>query len=210
MRIKSGAALFLFLALLFSAGWSAPATGSEDLVDIAGVDRSIIVDIPYATSRNFTHKKLYPVNRALLRKPVALALAGVQKNLRKRCLGLKVWDAYRPLSVQKYMWTLVPDPRYVADPRKGSKHNRGAAVDVTLVDSSGKELAMPTGFDDFSPRAGRNYMKASEEALKNRKLLEAAMKAGGFIPFPSEWWHFDFRNWKDYGVLDRSLVTKNR
>ncbi|MFH0803072.1 MAG: M15 family metallopeptidase [bacterium] len=195
--------LFLLLTLFLPVFRAAPAPNANALVDIRSVDRSILVAIPYATPNNFTHRKLYSANLALLRRPVAEALARVQRNLKKEHLGLKIWDAYRPLSVQKYMWTLLPDPRYVADPKKGSKHNRGAAVDVTLVDAGGRELEMPTGFDDFTPRAGRNDMKAPKEAIHNRKLLEEAMKAEGFIPFPSEWWHFDYKTWKEYGILDR-------
>jgi len=100
------------------------------------------------------------------------------------------------------MWELVPDSRYVADPRKGSRHNRGAAVDVTLVDSSGNELLMPTAFDDFTERASRSSPDAPPEALRHRALLEQAMSSEGFLPLPSEWWHFDDPEWQKYPLLD--------
>ncbi|OQA14816.1 MAG: D-alanyl-D-alanine dipeptidase [bacterium ADurb.Bin363] len=136
---------------------------------------------------------------------MAKKLLKVQKKLKKIGLGLKIWDAYRPLSVQYKFWELVPDLRYVADPKVGSNHNRGAAVDVTLVDSKGKELPMPTEFDDFTEKAGRNYNKLPKEVIKNRKLLEDYMVSEGFLPLPTEWWHFDYKNIKDYPVLDIPL-----
>jgi D-alanyl-D-alanine dipeptidase len=104
--------------------------------------------------------------------------------------------------VQKIFWSLVPDPRYVADPAKGSRHNRGTAVDVTLVDAQGNELPMPTLFDDFSSRASRDNMNLPIQILKNRETLENAMKKAGFLPFPSEWWHFDDNAWQSFELLD--------
>jgi D-alanyl-D-alanine dipeptidase len=100
------------------------------------------------------------------------------------------------------MWQIKPDPRYVANPAKGSRHNRGAAVDITLVDRNGKELEMPTGFDDFTEKAHRTYKGASTQAKKNSKLLEDAMKKYGFIPLATEWWHFDAPGWDKFSILD--------
>jgi D-alanyl-D-alanine dipeptidase len=106
---------------------------------------------------------------------------------------LKVYDCYRPPEVQKKFWALVPDERYVANPVKGSKHSLGAAVDLTLVDRRGRELEMPTRYDDFTERAHRDYMKLPRRAIRNRALLREVMVRHGFVPLPTEWWHFDYR-----------------
>ena len=148
---------------------------------------------------------LYSADICLLRRPVALKLIRVQHSLRKKGYGLKVWDAYRPLSVQKKMWKKVPVPGLVANPVYGSNHNRGAAVDVTLVDSLGRAVEMPTGYDDFSQRARSNYFNLPQCILQNRKLLQDAMKAGGFVPIRSEWWHFNDSEAKQYQILDIPL-----
>lgn len=181
------------------------ATPTADLVDIRGLDSTIVVDLKYATADNFVGDTLYAANVCFLRRATAERLVRVQRRLREAGLGLKVYDCYRPLSVQWRMWELIPDTRYVADPRKGSRHNRGAAVDVTLVDSNWQELLMPSSFDDFTERASRSFMAAPPEALRHRALLEEAMTAEGFLPLPSEWWHFDDPEWQRYPVLDIPL-----
>jgi zinc D-Ala-D-Ala dipeptidase len=170
------------------------------------------VELPYATPRNFTGVAIYPVNRCLLRPGVAERLARVQQRLRADGLGLLVWDCYRPFSVQRRFWALVPDARYVAQPVvvggrpvEGSKHNRGAAIDVTLVDATGHPLEMPSAFDDFSERAHRGWPGASPAARRNAETLERAMTAEGFVPLPTEWWHFDAPGWQDAEILDRPL-----
>jgi D-alanyl-D-alanine dipeptidase len=175
------------------------------LIDIRTVNPKIALDIRYATTNNFLKKQLYPVARCVLRGAAVKRLSQVQDDLEKKGLGLKVYDCYRPLSVQKQMWQIMPDSRYVANPANGSRHNRGAAVDITLVDSKGKELEMPTGFDDFTERASRSYSGASTQAKKNRQLLEDAMKKYGFIPLATEWWHFDAPGWDQFAVLDVSF-----
>jgi D-alanyl-D-alanine dipeptidase len=116
-----------------------------------------------------------------------------------------VFDCYRPLSIQKQLWALLPDERYVIDPRKGSRHNRGAAVDVTLIDAKGNELEMPTDYDDFSERAHRDYRLLPPSALRNRELLERIMTRHGFQGLATEWWHFDAEGWEHYPVLDQPL-----
>jgi zinc D-Ala-D-Ala dipeptidase len=131
-------------------------------------------------------------------------LKKIQEDLAKRGLGLKVFDGYRTKSAQKIFWELMPDERYVANPLIGSRHQRGASVDVTLIDQNG-ELVMPSLFDDFSVKAHRNYMEASEEAICHRAILEAAMASQGFIGLPSEWWHFDDADWKSYPLEDFSF-----
>ncbi len=177
----------------------------EELVPVADLDSTIVIDLKYATPDNFVGEVLYDTSLCFLRKSVAERLVRVQRWLRKQGYGLKIWDAYRPLSVQKRMWELVPDPRYVADPSKGSRHNRGAAVDVTLVDSLGNELPMPTVFDDFTQRAHRDFADLPDDVIRNRDMLEEAMRREGFIPLPTEWWHFDAPNWREYSVLDIPL-----
>lgn len=178
------------------------AQQSDQLVDIAKLDSTIILDIRYATPNNFTGKAIYTEAKAYLVAPAAKALVEVQKELKKRGLGLKIYDAYRPLSAQWKLWKIKPDPNYVADPRHGSRHNRGAAVDVTLVDSTGKELPMPTPFDSFSEKAHSNYMDLPDSVIRNRTLLQDVMKKYGFIPLDTEWWHFDYKGWKKYPILD--------
>ncbi len=175
---------------------------TPDIVDIKEVNPRIIVDMKYAAEDNFTKKRLYDSNTCFLRKSTAVKLDEVQKELEKVNLGLKVWDCYRPLAVQRVFWQILPDERYVADPKKGSRHNRASAVDVTLVDSQGKELLMPTGFDDFSPRAHHQYRDLPDEAIRNRELLKGLMEKAGFIPLPDEWWHYDDRNWVRFDILD--------
>lgn len=146
---------------------------------------------------------MYPPSaRAFLRPKVAEKLARVQTRLEKEGLGLKVFDAYRPLSVQKLMWARVPVEGYVANPAKGSNHNRGAAVDLTLVDKDGRELPMPSGYDEFTERAHRAYKGGTEEERINRQILEDAMQAEGFRGITTEWWHFDDLEAKSYPVLD--------
>ena len=137
-----------------------------------------------------------------MRHEAAEALVEVQGALEKKGLGLKVFDGYRPLSVQKKMWARVPVEGYVANPAKGSNHNRGMAVDVTLVDSRGRRLAMPSAYDEFSERSHRDYPGGTRQERKNRQLLREVMEAGGFHGISTEWWHFDFKNAKDYPVLD--------
>ncbi len=176
-----------------------------DLVDITELDSTIVVELKYATADNFLKDTLYSANICLLRRVVAERLIKVHRSLRPMGLGLKIWDGYRPLSVQKKMWGKLPDPRYVANPQRGSNHNRGAAVDVTLVDMEGNELEMPTDFDDFSQKAGSDYPYVSGPAKTNRKILQDAMRTQGFITISSEWWHFNDKDCKKYSVLDVPL-----
>ncbi len=208
-------ARFLFVTLfLLSLGlFGCRQEVSEPFVAVASVDSTFVIDLRYATPNNFTGQVLYDTAGCFLRKSVAERLARVQKKLRRQGLGLKIWDAYRPLSVQKKMWAIVPDSRYVANPKHGSRHNRGAAVDVTLVDSTGQERHMPTGFDDFTPRAHRDWTGKDTLAIHNRDVLEKAMVSEGFLPLSTEWWHFDAPNWKSYPIEDvsiRELLKKTR
>lgn len=219
--------LFLFLFLILGincnpvhAQNSAPAAAppplviqdynqvpnSDKLVDIRNINPNIRHDIRYATTNNFLKKKLYAVPRCFLRSDVAQRLSRVQKDLEAMRLGLKVYDCYRPLSVTRQMWEILPDTRYVANPSRGSRHNRGAAVDLTLVDlRTGAELEMPTDFDDFTDKAARDYTGNSPQVRRNSDLLAAKMKQQGFISLITEWWHFDAPGWDKYGLLDVPL-----
>ena len=157
-------------------------------------------------SSDLVHATLYPVARAYLERDAAQALVEVQHDLAKEGLGLKIFDAYRPLSVQKRMWDLIHDERYVSNPAINmGRHTRGTAVDLTLVDKDGHDLPMPTPFDDFTERAHRDAEGIPEEAARNSKRLEAVMRKHGFLPYLFEWWHFDFRDWKKHPPLDVPL-----
>jgi len=189
------------------AGHSHTPSQTARLVDVRSVDRTIRVELSYNSPHNAFGRRFYKSNTALLREPVARRLAKAQAALRKRGLGLKVWDAYRPTSVQRALWNARPDARrkYLTHPRKGSKHSRGAAVDVTLVDASGRELKMPTPHDEFSPRAHRGALRGvNSMARRNARILERAMRSAGFIPNRYEWWHFSARDWARFPIADAS------
>jgi zinc D-Ala-D-Ala dipeptidase len=174
------------------------------LVDLAAL--GVPLDIRYATDNNFMKKTLYPIAKAWLRAPAARALVAVQRELAPRGIGIKVFDAYRPYRVTEAMWEPIKNPDYVADPAKGSRHNRGAAVDLTLVDlKTGQELPMPTGYDDFTSRAAHAFTDLPADALANRALLREVMTKHGFEPLPSEWWHYDFRGWEGFELMDVPL-----
>jgi D-alanyl-D-alanine dipeptidase len=174
-----------------------------ELIDLEKLIPTIVLDIRYATNNNFTEKVIYTMPKAFLRKPVAMALLKVQDSLSKLKLGLKIFDAYRPYAATLKFFEIYPDTNFVADPRYGSRHNRGAAVDLTLIDlNTKKEINMPTRFDDFSEKAHPDYMNFSDEVLKNRALLFNIMSYFGFTHYPTEWWHFDFNNWQSFPLLD--------
>jgi D-alanyl-D-alanine dipeptidase len=194
------------IILVFSTGTViAQGRTPADFVDVSRALPTLQLKLRYASVDNFTHTRVYPVARCLLRRSVVERLARVQAELATKQLRLELWDCYRPLSVQRRFFALVPDPRYVADPQKGSRHNRGAAVDVTLVDARGRELDMGTGFDDFSPRAHRDAADLGDEARRNRAILDGAMARAGFLPFATEWWHFDAPDWETFPLSDVPL-----
>jgi D-alanyl-D-alanine dipeptidase len=195
---------------------------NADLVEVIKLNPNIRLDIKYATKNNFTGKVVYPSSKCYLQEEAAKALCAVEKELEKKGLGLKVFDGYRPFNVQEIFWKIFPVDGYVAKPvrgadnkpQMGSRHNRGAAVDLTLVDlKTGKELEMPSEFDEFSTKANRNWLIATNEAatlltqthpkaLENVKALESCMKKHHFAPLETEWWHFDFEGWEKYPLLD--------
>ena len=190
--------LFTFISL--------NAQSDTSIVPLSSIDSTIVTDVKYATANNFTGQVLYPTDKVYIRKIVGEALAKVQAYLLENYnLQIKVFDGYRPLSVQKKMWKIMPDDRYVANPAKGSRHNRGAAVDLTLIDSTGSELEMGTEYDNFTKKAHYDYPNLSEEVKSNRKILLDAMVKFGFSPIESEWWHFDFNGWKKFSILDYQI-----
>ena len=184
----------------------ASASAEDRLVDITTLAPSIKVDLRYATKNNVVGRVMYARGQCFLREPVAKKLAAVQSMLREEHLGLLVWDCYRPRAVQAQLWVIAPDRHYVADPKRGSRHNRGAAVDLTLVDADGHALRMPTAFDDLSESAHRDAT-TTPEAAKNRARLRTAMEKAGFVPLTTEWWHFDDAQWREYPLTDVALES---
>ena len=181
---------------------------SKQMVNLEFMIHTIVLDLRYATTNNFMHKRMYPRNthHTYLRLPAVIALKKVQQELNNAGFGLKIYDAYRPYSVTEKFWELVHDDRYVADPRKGSGHNRGIAVDLTIINlHTGEELGMPTEFDNFSDTAHQDFMQLPDYILRNRELLKSTMVKFGFIPFATEWWHFSLPDPEKYEVLDLSF-----
>lgn len=175
---------------------------NDEFVNIQKLSTYFTIEMPYATVTNFLNDKVYDCEKCLLRGEVAKALLEVQKNLMKKGYRIKIFDCYRPLTIQKKMWELNPDPKYVADPEEGSIHNRGAAVDLTLTNLQGYILEMGTDFDDFSEKAHHNYSELSAKILNNRKLLKSAMESAGFSSFETEWWHYNYNQGITYEIAD--------
>lgn len=162
-------------------------------VNLKNYSKDFVYDMKYATEDNFLKAKVYDCAECLLRLKTVKALVAANKDFIKKGYKIKLYDCYRPLSIQKKMWEIVSNPKYVADPKKGSIHNRGGAVDISLVDLNGKELDMGTTFDFFGPEAGHNYIKFSKQVLANRKFLKKVMIQNGFNSFDSEWWHYNLK-----------------
>ncbi len=178
------------------------------LVELITLDPTIKLDIRYATSNNFMGRPVYPEARAFLQKPAAKALVKVQNKLRKHGLGLVIFDGYRPWTITKLFWDTVTEEqrKFVANPVKGSKHNRGCAVDLSIYDlNSGSLLPMPSGYDEFTERASPDYKGGTPEETKNRELLRSLMEDVGFTVNPNEWWHFDYTDWEKYAIYDISF-----
>lgn len=176
------------------------------LVDLTKACQGIQLDIKYAGKDNFLKESVYTSALAYARLLVAKDLCIIQAELEKQGLGLKIFDAYRPYAVTLKFYEKVKDSTFVASPYKGSRHNRGCAIDLTLVDlKTGKELIMPTEFDDFSPKASPVYSALPAEAKKNRDLLISIMEKHGFTVYPAEWWHYDHKGWQSYELMDISF-----
>ncbi|HEV8618460.1 MAG TPA: M15 family metallopeptidase [Candidatus Udaeobacter sp.] len=196
-----GLAILLLVAVVINAKALEAEESKLELLDIRSIDPSIVVELRYAGRNNLTGHALYPPGtRALVRPEVAQRLAIAQRFLRRRAHGLKIWDAYRPRSVQVQLWRAAPANDYVADPQtaNGSLHTWGVAVDATLVDSRNQPVMMPTDFDDFTPAAMLIYCGANRYIRSNLALLQAAMGAAGFYGQRREWWHFIAPDWKSH------------
>ncbi len=198
----------LLLSSLVSAQEPPQETGpfrKPDLVELTKVDPTIKLDVRYATKHNFLGRRVYKQARAFLQRPAAEALMRVNKLLRKQGYGLIVFDGYRPWEVTKVFWDATPEHRkvFVADPSKGSRHNRGCAVDLSMFElKNGASVQMPSEYDEFTERAHINYDCATSEAKRLRGLLRAAMEAEGFAVYEPEWWHYDFKDWKEYPIMN--------
>jgi D-alanyl-D-alanine dipeptidase len=177
----------------------------QEMVELKSLIPCLQYDLRYANNDNFTGQRMYPKNTrtTYLRRSPADALAKVAEELKMKGLGIKIWDAYRPYRTTVRFWELIHDERFVANPAKGSGHNRGTAVDLTLVDlKTGKELEMPTGFDDFSPAAFHGATNIDASRIRNRALLRSTMEKFGFVPLETEWWHYSWPGATAYDVLD--------
>ena len=176
------------------------------LLELIKLDPAIRLDMRYATTNNFTGRVLYDEARAFLAAPAAQAVVRASKMAQSDGFGLTIYDAYRPWRITKKLWDATPvGPKkdYVANPKRGSKHNRGCAVDLTLHDlQTGQLVEMPSEFDDFSEKAHRDYMGASAAAIANRARLARYLEAEGFVGLSNEHWHFDFTGWEQFPVMD--------
>jgi D-alanyl-D-alanine dipeptidase len=192
------------LALLVVATSVARADKPDDFVEVAPLVPDAVIDLRYATEHNFTGTKLYPKADCKLRRAVAAKLVKAAKALRAQDRRLVIWDCYRPSSIQKVLWKRVPDERYVANPAKGSRHSRGAAIDVALVDKDGQAVVLPTEFDDFTEAAHRDKALEGDHGAEARRL-DQAMRDAGFVGMPTEWWHFDDAGASTYPLADDPL-----
>ena len=201
----------LAAAALAAAPPAAEAAPRPDLVEVARLVPDAVLDLRYATGDNFLGRAVYPEARCLLLRTAAERLARAAARLRRQGYRLLLWDCYRPLSVQREMWRLAPRPGYVADPRRGSHHNRGAAVDIALAAADGRPVEMPTPFDTFDRRAHADAVEGvSEAARRHRRLLREALEAEGFLVNPREWWHFAARDASRHPLLDVPLSEAGR
>ncbi|WP_418264902.1 M15 family metallopeptidase [Flavobacterium faecale] len=170
-----------------------PQENDTTFVNLKDYSADFVYNMKYASEDNFLKAKVYDCAECYLRLKTVKALVLVNKEFMKQGYRIQLFDCYRPLDIQKKMWAIVPNPEYVANPAKGSIHNRGGAVDITLVDKNGKELDMGTPFDFFGVEASHNYQKVSDEVKKNRLLLKTIMTAKYFNSFDSEWWHYNLK-----------------
>ena len=214
-RLTAWAALIALSATLYG---QQPPTESgpfrrPELVELVKLDPTLRLDIRYATSNNFVGRPVYDEARAFLQRPAAEALARVNRSLRKQGFGLVIFDGYRPWHVTKLFWDVTPEERkiFVADPSRGSRHNRGCAVDLTLFDlRTGKEVSMPSEYDEMTERSHIDYEGGTPEQRRLRRLLRLAMETECFSVYDPEWWHYDYRDWKEYPILNLSFAEITR
>ena len=221
IALRLGLQSVLLVAVLHS-GYRVEAQGppkeagtfrKPDLIELIKLDRTIRLDIRYATSNNFLGKPVYKQARAFLQRPAAEALVRANKALRKNGYGLLIHDGYRPWSVTKMFWDATPADKkeFVADPSQGSRHNRGCAVDLSLFDvRTGKTVTMPSGYDEMTERSHINYTGGTDEQRRLRDMLRTAMEAEGFAVYEPEWWHYDYKDWKEYPILNIAFSEIHR
>jgi zinc D-Ala-D-Ala dipeptidase len=203
----------LFCLILFTSAFAAAQDAppkeenkrEADLLELVKLDKTIKLDIRYARNDNFVGRPVYTEARAFLQRPAAEALLRVHQKLKKQGLGLVIFDAYRPWSVTKLFWEVTPEDKrkFVANPKTGSKHNRGCAVDLSIYDlKTGNLIDMPSDYDEFTERASPNYAGGTIEERENRDLLRSLMEAEDFTVNQNEWWHFDYKDWQEYAIYD--------
>ena len=181
------------------------ATRKPDLVELVKLDPTIKLDIRYAGTNNFLGKPVYKESRAFLQRPAAESLLKAHRELKEHGYGLLIHDGYRPWAITKLFWDMTSGVQreFVADPKSGSKHNRGCAVDLTMYDlKTGRAVEMPSGYDEMTPRAYPDYAGGTAEQRARRDLLRKAMESHDFTVEPNEWWHFNYKDWKEYPLLD--------
>jgi D-alanyl-D-alanine dipeptidase len=208
MRSLLAAVLFLTLPFQDAPPKEPGPFRAPDLVELVTLDPTIKLDIRYATPNNLAGRAVYAEARAFLQRPAAESLVRAHRALAARGYGLLVFDGYRPWRVTKLFWDVTPPEKreFVADPAKGSKHNRGCAVDLSMYDlKSGREVEMPSVYDEMSPRAYPTYAGGPAQARERRDTLRAAMEKEGFIVEPNEWWHFNYKDWTQYPILDMAF-----
>lgn len=182
-----------------------PDSREADLIELIDLDSSFKLDVRYARTDNFVGKVVYPEARVFLQRPAAEAVLRVHRKLAEMGYGLMLFDGYRPWSVTKIFWEVTPEDKriFVANPKNGSKHNRGCAVDLTIYDlKTGLPLPMPSDFDEFTERASPDYSGGTDEQRRNRDLLRRLMEEEGFTVNANEWWHFDYKDWEKYDIYD--------
>ena len=195
MRLRlSFLLLVFFAATTLLQAQNKGAITDTTFVNLKDYSTDFVYDMKYATTDNFLKAKVYDCAECFLRLKTVKALVKANKEFIRKGYRIQLFDCYRPLDIQKRMWQIVSNPEYVADPAKGSIHNRGGAVDITLVDSEGVALDMGTSFDFFGPKACHNYQNLSNEVKQNRIFLKQIMQENGFVSFDSEWWHYNLLN----------------
>ncbi len=214
--------LFVSILLLYCPGGEGEAVEppkaagpfrKAEWVELQDLDPTLRLDVRYATSNNFLGRKVYAEARVFLQKPAAEAVVRAHRKLGQHGYGLLIFDGYRPWSVTKLFWDETPSSKrqFVADPKEGSRHNRGCAVDLTLFDlKTRRELVMPSVYDEMTERAHPDYASGPEQPRRLRDLLRATMEAEGFTVYPTEWWHFDYKDWRKYAILDVPLAELDR
>jgi D-alanyl-D-alanine dipeptidase len=186
---------------------SVSANPDKQLVELSKFIPGIKLDIKYATPNNFAKQAVYTEAKAFARLPVAKSLKAVQEELKKQNLGLKIFDGYRPYNVTVKFFELASDKNFVANPKDGSRHNRGCAIDLTLINlKTGKEVKMPTPYDSFAPAASSDYKNLPADVINNRTILRNVMERNGFRVLDNEWWHFDFVGWENFELMDMDFT----